>query len=214
MDYPCFILPRRTGATVVLKKMVTANTFNTVWVLFVIFIHGSSAPLAAQVYGIPKLECAALDTRKPTQFISFESVDRSAWDGKKRVKGVVLRLTNNSTSDILLVTPPRVALRLMKNKGKYVWQNDWDTPSLRNGSQIDLVYKISFPKKRKSETPVPSGDVILKSKLVSGESVLFSVPVKFLKQGGEVVLLFNSELNTQTGSVHFQPSEVPGVFLR
>lgn len=154
-----------------------------------------------------RVECPALDKSKPAQFISFEGFDRDAWDGKRYVKGLVLRLTNNSGCPILVVTPPGVAPRLIKKKGKYVWQDDWHTPELKNGSHIEVVYRIHFPQLNRSETPVPSGDVILKSKVLNGESVLFSVPKKFMKQGGEVELAFNYESNPKTESIHFSLSQ-------
>lgn len=154
-----------------------------------------------------RVECSALDKSKPAQFISFEGFDRNAWDGKRYVKGLVLRLTNNSSCAMLVVTPPGVAPRLIKKKGKYVWQDDWHTPELKNGSHIEVVYTIHFLQSNRSETPVPSGDVILKSKVLSGESVLFSVPKKFVKQGGEIELAFHYESNPRTESIHFSLSQ-------
>ena len=61
---------------------------------------------------------------------------------------------------------------------------------------------------------MPSGDVILKSKLASGESVVFGVPVKFLKQGAEVELPFNYESNPKTESIHFLREQLPKIVLR
>src|SRR3989442_15462464 len=49
-----------------------------------------------------RIECVTLDKRKPRQFISYEGVDNKAWDGRRHVKGAVLRLTNNSDCAILL----------------------------------------------------------------------------------------------------------------
>ena len=161
-----------------------------------------------------RIECVALDKRKPRQFISYEGVDHKAWDGRKHVRGAVLRLRNNSDCAILLVTPPGVAPRLIKKNGKYVWQNDWDTPQLRNDSHIDVVYKLHFPRLNRSETPVPSGDVILKSKLASGESIVFSVPVKFLKQGAELELAFNYESVPNTESIYFSSSQLPKIAMK
>lgn len=161
-----------------------------------------------------KSECVALDESKPTQFISLGGMDRKAWDGGRYVKGVVLRLTNNCSCPILLVTPPGSAPRLLKKSGKYVWQNDWDTPQLRNGSHIDLVYTFHFPQSNRFETPVPSGDVILKSRLLSGESVLFSVPITLVKQAGDIEVLFSYEANRKPESVHFSSLQLPKTILR
>jgi hypothetical protein len=161
-----------------------------------------------------KSECGTLDKSKPMHFISPGGMDRKAWDGGRYVKGVVLRLTNNCSCPILLVTPPGSAPRLLKKGGKYIWQNDWDTPQLRNGSQIDLVYTFHFPQSNRLETPVPSGDVILRSKLLSGESVLFSVPVRLVKQGGDIEVLFSYESNPKAESVHFSSLQLPKTILR
>lgn len=153
------------------------------------------------------VDCSVLDKNKPAQFVSFEGFDEHAWDGKRYVKGLVLRLTNNSGCAMLLVTPPRVAPRLIKKNGKYVWQDDWHTPELKNGSHVEVVYTVHFPLLKRSETPVQSGDVIFKSKVLSGESILFSVPKKFIKQRGEVELAFNNESNSKTEFIHFSLSQ-------
>lgn len=192
----------------------TCGTGPVVFVLAVILSACLHPDSHAQERAGVRSECIALDKNKPLQVISFEGIDRKAWDGNKHVKGAVLRLTNNSSCAMLLVTPQGVAPRLIKRKGKYVWQNDWDTPQLRNGSHIDVVYRLHFPPSNRSETPVGGGDVILKSKLVSGESILFSVPLKLLKQRGEGEVLFNYESNPKEESVLFSSSLVPKSLLR
>jgi hypothetical protein len=58
------------------------------------------------------------------------------------------------------------------------------------------------------------GDVLLSSKLNGGESVLFSVPLKALKGGGEVEVPFHRESGSRPESARFPASQLPRGILR
>lgn len=182
--------------------------------LVTLMCAGIGSKLHAQGRADVTVQCVALDTTRPRHFISYERIDHEAWDGKRHVKGAVLRLTNNSKCSMLLLTPPGIAPRFIKKNGKYISQNDYDTPQLKNNSHVELTYKLHFPQTNRVETPIPIGDVILKSKLASGESVVFSVPVKFLKRRAEIELPFNYELDTKPQSIRFAATQLPKIALK
>jgi photosystem II stability/assembly factor-like uncharacterized protein len=161
----------------------------------------------------PASDCRTLNPKQPPQFISFTGRFYKAWDGEHYVRGVVLRLTNNSNCGVLVETPPGTAPRFIWN-GKYVRQNDWDTPELRDGSSVAVAYHIYSAGLNRPKKPEYSGDVILKSRINPGHSVLFSVPLKFVKQGARIELPFNYDPKQETRSVHFIPWPLPKAFAK
>jgi hypothetical protein len=128
----------------------------------------------------------------PPLFISFAQLDDKSWDGAKNVKGVLLKLNNNSDCRITFSAgygaAPRVPSSWVFRNGKRIRRADVPFGSLDNGQRVDLYYITKYPNQKYPVIGGFGGDVLETVYLNGGDYVLFGVPLKNFQRGGELLL--------------------------
>jgi hypothetical protein len=182
---------------------------------FTLFLSSPESKITAGQTTPPR-ECSAVDKGRPPLFISFERVDNKAWDGGKYVKGVLLRMRNNSGCAILLEAPPGEASPWRVRDGKLI---RLETSEAKDGERLSLKYLMKYPGREVMVLGGFGGDVLESVRLRGGDSVLFSVPLRNFKQKGRAALPYTFEGAEAAGAsaenyLRFEPQLLPGKFLR
>jgi len=160
-----------------------------------------SRPCLGQEARVPQGGCVALNKNKPPLFLSYERQDDKAWDGRNYVTGILLRLNNNSNCDISLTAPPgyvrEVPPTLGIKDGKLVRLSDVRIGSIKSGAKVELYYLTEYPG---DKSLYVDGDfhVIDTIFLNNGDYIFFSVPLKNFKRGGQVLVPFNYDWDTDS----------------
>jgi hypothetical protein len=135
--------------------------------------------------------CVAIDKSKPPLFISFAQMDDKALEGSKYVKGVLLRLNNNSNCVISFSAESgsgaRASAWIMRN-GKMVPRASVPPGSLDFGQRVNLLYLTKYANKPYLQQGGFGGDVLDTVYLNGGDHIFFSVPLTNFKRGGEILL--------------------------
>ena len=136
--------------------------------------------------------CSPIDKTKPPLFISFAQLDDKAFDGSKDVKGVLLKLTNNSDCRINFAVSygetPKVPSAWVVRNGKMVRRPNVPFGSLENGQRVSWLYLTKYPNKKDLFGGGFGGDMLETAYLNAGDSLLFAVPLKNFRSGGELLL--------------------------
>ena len=154
--------------------------------------------------------CEVLDKTKPHLFISYEATDVQAWNGRKNVKGVLLRLNNNSGCVISLTVPqsypqeipPTIGLK----DGRMQRLPDVRIGSIKSGTTVRLYYLTKYPSEA---SLILTGDfhVVDAIYLNNGDSILFSVPVENFKRKGRIVVPFSYDWEAANAALRMDPVE-------
>lgn len=139
-----------------------------------------SGSVVAQDRVADKAGCALINKDRETQFISYESASESS---------VTLRLHNNTNCNILVETDDEFLTRLVRlpNGGSRL-ETFADS---RDGVRLPLHYLIQ--NRLRQEVPKAAygwGDSVYHYEIKSGESALFSIPVKLFQKQLDVVVPF------------------------
>lgn len=138
--------------------------------------------------------CSAIDKSKPPLFISYAQLDDKAWDGAKYVKGVLLKLNNNSNCTITFSAAvdeaPKVPGSWIVHNGKIVRRADVPFGTLNSGRRVSLYYLTKYPNKKDWVIGGFGGDVLETVYLSGGDHVFFGVPLTNFKRGGEILLSY------------------------
>lgn len=156
------------------------------FVLLATFLFLSFQPSLAQD------GCSAIDKSNPPLFISYAQLDDKSWGGSNYVKGVLLKLNNNSNCAITFSAAvgeaPKVPNSWIVRNGKIVRRADVPFGSLDNGQRVSLYYLTKYPNKKDWVIGGFGGDVLETVYLNGGDQVFFGVPLTNFKRGGEILL--------------------------
>ena len=156
------------------------------FVLLATFLFLSFQPSVAQE------GCSAIDQSNPPLFISYAQIDDRAWNGSNYVKGVLLKLSNNSNCAITFSAAvgeaPKVPGSWIVRNGKIVRRPDVAFGSLDNGQRVSLYYLTKYANKKHQVIGGFGGDVLETVYLNGGDHVFFDVPLTNFKRGGEIRL--------------------------
>lgn len=169
-----------------------------------ILLSSSEEAKAQQPPAQTQTGCRALDKEKPPLFISYAGADDKAWDGERYVKGVLLRINNNSNCALTLtaeygesVSP---SVRTAIKGGKPTRPAALEEAALLNGQRVSLYYLMKYPNERDMIVGGFGGDVLETTRLCGGDYILISVPLKNFKRDGELLVPFNYEWDAGAGS--------------
>jgi len=154
--------------------------------------------------------CEAIDKTKPHLFISYEATDVQAWNGRKNVKGVLLRLNNNSGCVISLTVPrsypkeipPTMGLR----DGRVQRLPDVRIGSIKSGTTVEIYYLTKYPSEA-SLVLTRDFHVIDAIYINNGDSILFSVPIENFKRKGRIVVPFSYDWEAANAALRMEPVE-------
>jgi hypothetical protein len=164
-------------------------------ILAVIFILAPNQTFPIPVWQsiTPQSGCPLLDTSNPPQFISYDRIEEDSLPAKgKARKKVWLRLRNNTGCTVLLsaVERPRLSKWVKRPEGGL---EQILLDSIPDGATIELVYDIQDNKRIKEPVNATYNHLLYEVSLPAGRSLIFSVPMKHLKDGYHIVVPFTYE---------------------
>ena len=132
----------------------------------------------------PSAGCALLDAGRDTLFLTYDSSNASG------ARGLLLRLTNNSTCPVLLK---------MEEPEKFVVSETVPFAESKFRSDAgdgELISELTFLTQDARHARGPqsrSGDFFFVFRLLSGRSITFAVPEDDFRKCNDIIVLFNFE---------------------
>ena len=123
----------------------------------------------ARLYESHAGRCSLIDSRSPTQFITYEHNEERP---NGSTENVLLRLQNNTNCPIII---PTGGMRITK------LPEGGSTTDIQDGAKMDIYYEIVPRSKPPQAGRYGLGDEIIVSRLPGGKSVVFDVSSKFTK---------------------------------
>jgi|YelNatPaOPRAMG01_1025707.scaffolds.fasta_scaffold87384_2 hypothetical protein len=171
-----------------MPKKKSIKEFIFIFCVLVLMVIGCF--IASRAFIIKETEeyqCDKIDKNEDSVFIRFEKIEEIKEGGKTR-KLIWLRLVNNTTSEIVLLSTGGAPVRI--GNGRL-------TTDVEEGGPVSVYYELETDKGKK---PPYFYDNLFVFRIRGGYSFIFSIPEDQIKKSYEVIIPFRYSWEQSTDS--------------